>query len=161
MVFYCYTHGYTGVLEAGYRLQCFIERNHWIWCTQLSLRSFLDHWDGRRMEIKCAPWNFLRKSFSIGMCCKLGARCTLVINMNLLLRDSSTTFGCKHEWWICFISEENNRFYARTWQMLQRCCTCPGICIVSCRILPAGACLAPHPQLCITSQVSVDSVQAH
>ena len=123
VVFYCY----TGVLEAGYRPPCFIERNHWIWCTQLSLRSFLDHWDGRRMEIKCAPWNFLRKSFSIGMCCKLGAQCMLVMNMNLLLRDSSTTFGCTHEWWICFISEENNRFYARTWQMLQRCCTCPGI----------------------------------
>ena len=57
----------------------------------------------------------------------LQARCTLVINMNLLPKDSSTTFGCTHEWWICFISEENNRFYAGTWQMLQRCCTCPGI----------------------------------
>ena len=64
----------------------------------------------------------------------LQARCTLVINMNLLPKDSSTTFGCTHEWWICFISEENNRYYAGTWQMLQRCCTCPGICIVSCRI---------------------------
>ena len=64
----------------------------------------------------------------------LQARCTLVINMNLLPKDSSTTLGCTHEWWICFISEENNRFYAGTWQMLQRCCTCPGICIVSCRI---------------------------
>ena len=40
----------------------------------------------------------------------LQARCTLVINMNLLPKDSSTTFGCTHEWWICFISEENNRF---------------------------------------------------
>ena len=40
----------------------------------------------------------------------LQARCTLVINMNLLPKDSSTTFGCTHEWWICFISVENNRF---------------------------------------------------